>query len=196
MQQTEHLGLNQWELSDRILMKDFNADNQKIDEALRTHQSAELIVKKLIETEDPYKYQIDISGIQWERYMMVAVLVHTQKTNGFLLDMRGFYERATYIDTYTGADAVPLIDTTSHICHLEYVNHMTMLIPVFYSGDHMLTAISFGSGDNSTGDRGIHSGLCCGGAIKLLKDFTQIEVSCPHILKLTTGDQIELWGVR
>lgn len=34
MQQTEHYGLNQWELTDRILMSDFNADNAKIAEAL------------------------------------------------------------------------------------------------------------------------------------------------------------------
>lgn len=34
MQQTEHCGLNQWELTDRILMSDFNADNARIDTAL------------------------------------------------------------------------------------------------------------------------------------------------------------------
>ena len=30
MKQTEHCELNQWELSDPILMEDFNADNAKI----------------------------------------------------------------------------------------------------------------------------------------------------------------------
>lgn len=34
MRQTEHYGLNQWELTDRILMADFNADNAKIAAAL------------------------------------------------------------------------------------------------------------------------------------------------------------------
>lgn len=34
MQQTEHYQLNQWELSDRIRMEDFNADNAKIAAAL------------------------------------------------------------------------------------------------------------------------------------------------------------------
>lgn len=34
MKQTEQYGLNQWELSDRIRMEDFNADNLKIAEAL------------------------------------------------------------------------------------------------------------------------------------------------------------------
>ena len=34
--QTEHIGLNQWQLTDSILMEDFNADNKKIDTALAT----------------------------------------------------------------------------------------------------------------------------------------------------------------
>ena len=31
---TEHYGLNQWELSDSVVMADFNEDNRKIDAAL------------------------------------------------------------------------------------------------------------------------------------------------------------------
>ena len=34
MKQTEHYGLNQWDLSDRIRMEDFNADNQITDTIL------------------------------------------------------------------------------------------------------------------------------------------------------------------
>ncbi len=34
MKQTENYGLNQWELTDRIQMEDFNSDNQKIDSQL------------------------------------------------------------------------------------------------------------------------------------------------------------------
>ena len=36
MKQTENYGLNQWELTDRIQMEDFNGDNEKIDAALKT----------------------------------------------------------------------------------------------------------------------------------------------------------------
>lgn len=32
--QTEHYALNQWQLSDSVVMADFNADNQKVDAAL------------------------------------------------------------------------------------------------------------------------------------------------------------------
>lgn len=194
MKKTEHLGLNLWELSDRVRMEDFNADNLKIDE--RLHASGELILKETIEGEKVYKHVVDISGIQWERYMMVAVMLQTKENNGFLLDMRGYNERATYIDMSTAKESPLLIETTSHICHLEYINHMTMLIPVFYNRDRMLTAISFGSGTYETPDRIFHAGACFGGATKLLKDYTELEVSAPHILTHTTGDQIEIWGVR
>lgn len=34
MKETGNFQLNQWEMSDRIQMEDFNADNRKIDEAL------------------------------------------------------------------------------------------------------------------------------------------------------------------
>ena len=40
MKQTEHYGLNQWELADRIRMEDFNCDNAKIDAALGTMAQA------------------------------------------------------------------------------------------------------------------------------------------------------------
>ena len=40
MQQTGNYGLNQWELTDRIRMEDFNGDNAKIDAALKGQADA------------------------------------------------------------------------------------------------------------------------------------------------------------
>ena len=40
MKQTEHYGLNQWELADRIRMEDFNGDNSKVDAALKSQAEA------------------------------------------------------------------------------------------------------------------------------------------------------------
>ena len=34
--QTKHYGLNQWELTDSVVMAEFNADNQKVDDALHS----------------------------------------------------------------------------------------------------------------------------------------------------------------
>ena len=36
MKKTAQFGLNQWEMSDRIQMQDFNRDNETIDAALET----------------------------------------------------------------------------------------------------------------------------------------------------------------
>ena len=38
--QTQHYGLNQWELSDSVVMEEFNEDNRKIDAALHNILSA------------------------------------------------------------------------------------------------------------------------------------------------------------
>ena len=40
MNQTTHYQLNQWEAADRILMADFNADNAKLDAALKAQSDA------------------------------------------------------------------------------------------------------------------------------------------------------------
>lgn len=49
MKQTEHYGLNQWELTDQIKMADFNADNAKIAAALagKIGRSADLYTSPL-----------------------------------------------------------------------------------------------------------------------------------------------------
>ena len=44
MQKTEQFQLNQWELSDRIQMADFNADNEKIEAALAAMAGDRLVV--------------------------------------------------------------------------------------------------------------------------------------------------------
>ena len=40
MEHTENYQLSQWAKQDRIMMEDFNADNQKIDAALKDHAAA------------------------------------------------------------------------------------------------------------------------------------------------------------
>ncbi len=40
MNKTEHYQLNQWQLHDRVMMQDFNADSAKLDAALADHDSA------------------------------------------------------------------------------------------------------------------------------------------------------------
>ena len=39
MRETSNYKLNQWDKTDRIMMEDFNSDNQKIDEAIKAVQN-------------------------------------------------------------------------------------------------------------------------------------------------------------
>ena len=50
MQETSNYKLNKWDASDRIMMKDFNDDNQAIEEALTAHDEALENVSKRMET--------------------------------------------------------------------------------------------------------------------------------------------------
>ncbi len=74
MNQTSNYQLNQWQLHDRIQMQDFNADNAKIDAALKAEADArtagDLWVKLKEQTLSADAPQIDInlSGIDLSQY--------------------------------------------------------------------------------------------------------------------------------
>ena len=105
MNQTTNYQLSQWEPTDRILMSDFNADNAKIDAALKTQAEAisalgaQLDAKadqadltdlanrsrftKLKEvniTSDTTSIEIDLSGIDWTQWANVHL--DYKNTNG------------------------------------------------------------------------------------------------------------------
>ena len=78
MKQTEHYELNQWELSDRIRMEDFNADNAKIAAALAGKMGA----WELLRTRD-IQGSLNHSGPflanrDWEPYNCVAIFFDVQ----------------------------------------------------------------------------------------------------------------------
>ena len=92
---TENLKLNQWSLSDPVLMEEFNADNRIIDKAVaplsgRIDSTAELLSNK-IETAtaplalvklgeimtgtDCQQLDIDFSDLDWSKYLKVIVFM-------------------------------------------------------------------------------------------------------------------------
>lgn len=82
MKQTTNYQLNQWETQDRILREDFNADNFKIEQALKVLQAeieaaraAVPIVKLLDYTvpTDTSEVVLDVSGIDWSQYAAVTL---------------------------------------------------------------------------------------------------------------------------
>ncbi|MBP8640856.1 MAG: hypothetical protein KBI01_08170 [Oscillospiraceae bacterium] len=68
---TANLGLNQWVLSDPLLMEDMNSDNQKIDAAV-----AEQTYKKLISittAANAQQIDFDLSGIDLSKYASLRI---------------------------------------------------------------------------------------------------------------------------
>lgn len=71
MQQTEHYGLNQWELTDRIQMADFNADNLKIAAALAEKMGTWKLISKR-----PFCYSTGFiypPAQEWKKYSMALL---------------------------------------------------------------------------------------------------------------------------
>lgn len=88
MQQTEHCGLNQWELTDRILMSDFNADNARIDTALgeldgsvEELESRKFRWQKAYQTPNPCKLlNTNFSGMDWNQFSRVHFVFNVYTT--------------------------------------------------------------------------------------------------------------------
>ena len=71
MNYTENYQLNQWAKSDRVLMEDFNSDNQKIDAAL-----ANIPMQKLLEhtvTKATGKIDLDLTDYDLSRYLRLEL---------------------------------------------------------------------------------------------------------------------------
>lgn len=86
MTKTTNYQLNQWAKSDRVMMDDFNADNAKIDAALKgqaealaaetaARKAADCYVKlmDLTLTENTQKWDIDMSGIDLTQYQKLVI---------------------------------------------------------------------------------------------------------------------------
>ena len=83
---TKNYSLSQWERSDKVLMDDFNADNAKIDAALAFHPSAELICSVTVEEEER-ELVLDVSQLDWRRYMALVLMADSAEYNGFIVNM-------------------------------------------------------------------------------------------------------------
>ncbi|MEG1190940.1 MAG: hypothetical protein RSD48_05800, partial [Oscillospiraceae bacterium] len=68
---TAHLALNQWVLSDPLLMEDVNEDNRKIDAVVGAQPYVKLF--DITTTADAQQVDLDVSGIDFSKYAMVQI---------------------------------------------------------------------------------------------------------------------------
>ena len=75
MNQTENYQLCLWELSDRILMDDFNADNQKVDAALTELSGRSILrpIKTVTLTESAGSIRVDLSDVDWSQWELLVL---------------------------------------------------------------------------------------------------------------------------
>ena len=109
MKQTEHYGLNQWELADRIQMEDFNGDNEKVDAALaglREEIAAvrgSVLCEKLVDyttTAAAQQVDIDVSGIDFTQYVRIDLSINDTGNTGNL------NLRVNHLTSYTDVNTV------------------------------------------------------------------------------------------
>ena len=191
---TKNYSLSQWERSDKVLMDDFNADNAKIDAAFFNHPSAELIASG-VEPENGNSYlKLDISQVDWSRYLMLILRVDPAEAKGFSVSMGSGME----VNGYVYANGVSSISTGTNasLLRVNHISHMSMLIPVLYNGGHAPIVLSFGAGIyNQFNEKQRESFFSGGGGEYPLSQCSYLGVSCAGG-SFTPGDKAVLWGVK
>lgn len=104
MQKTEHYGLNLWELSDRIMMEDFNADNAKLDAALHALAAggggADLLGDTCSEVNPAWSIGTAFWGwdepTHWDQYSIVLFMGNVTKTDADAIPYTALYASSDF----------------------------------------------------------------------------------------------------
>ena len=77
MNKTPNYQLNQWDKNDRIQMEDFNADNTKLDSALKalSETSRYVLLQNIITSKELAQVDVDLTGIDWSTYPQIMLLM-------------------------------------------------------------------------------------------------------------------------
>ena len=118
MTKTTNYQLNQWAKSDRVMMDDFNADNAKIDAALKANADAiaetaaafPLVkIKEVTLGADTAQWDIDVSDINFYQYTRIfllpkltgsstdTMLCFDQITSGYSVQGSSYWDSKPYI---------------------------------------------------------------------------------------------------
>ena len=192
MNHTEHYQLSQWEYPDRILMSDFNSDNAKIDAAFVNHPSAELLwSRKMEETEEGIQtLSVDITQLDWSRYLALVLMLDTPTSNGLRVSMGSGSEYCVYL-----YDKDTSVTANSSLAYAPYATHLTVVFPVFYDGSHAPSALSFGSGLPRPSCYDYRGCLSGGGGKNPMNQCTSIHISRQEG-QFLPGDRVVLWGIK
>lgn len=82
MKKTAQFGLNQWEMSDRIQMQDFNRDNAAIEAALAGRLPMTTLHDETL-AEEATRLEIDMAGEGWGNHHIVLLTYEPAKSGSF-----------------------------------------------------------------------------------------------------------------
>ena len=144
---TENYQLSQWEESDRVLMEDFNSDNQKIEEAIVTVREA-IYMEKLADLSipaDATQYDIAMRGIDLTQYYRLELYVTPPFTSGdyagtIYLRINGLSSGYLYGHESAGQLAIGGIGLEGngfgYLCFHIYLDHWIAGTSEFYYTTH------------------------------------------------------------
>ena len=136
--------------------------------------------------EETTQLELDISQVDWSRYMALALIADSPNSTGYKINMNGGAERTIFMyrNSY-GPNAL------TELCFSPITSHITMIAPVFYDGNHALSAVCFGSGE----DDGGFGFLGGGGGSNPLNVCKYVKIQrCNGSFQ--PGDRAVLWGVK
>ena len=200
MKQTEHYGLNQWELADRIRMEDFNGDNSKVDAALaglREEIAAvrgSVLCEKLVDyttTAAAQQVDIDVSGIDFTQYVRIDLSINDTGNTGNL------NLRVNHLTSYTDVNTVGSgsglnASTDTVLVRLWSENGCVSGILAFNPPQAETYIHCYYSTGQATACSNAHRFAAC-----KWKDLRTLNLICPDTsCKIPAGSRVIITGIR
>lgn len=173
MKQTQNYQLNQWEMTDRIQMEDFNRDNQKIETALEGKLGRAKMLRTVSASNNTSILTMDLSDIHWDEWECLLFTINCTMTSPGS-------SRALACDlgdvSLLGSEKRP------YFCHQSEIAGpcAAMLLP-FHNGSHLVQLLSYP-----------------GGFFIGTQPFNDLQVFQLHssgATSITAGASMTLWGI-
>lgn len=172
MQQTGNYQLNQWELADRILMEDFNGDNEKVDAALAGKLGAAELIREISMDNYDGRLTMDLSDIDWNQWSIM--IFDLQPLNNYVGTTDLSFKLGGTLGTGTAGDtSTPITDVTPR----------TIILFPMRDASRIVRYLEFPCGNvwQYTGR---------------YEQITNIAAITNHSLGLAPGTNIKAYGIR
>ena len=200
MQETSNYKLNKWDASDRIMMKDFNDDNQAIEEALTAHDEALAAQDAAMKAANSKIDQFPLVFLE-EWTLSEAQETYTLSLSDEARACRKLYlqfniklSRAGSLSWYANGDSSKAIQFGGNMSGFGSGTY-----EIFNGGSYLVFMGSYYYMSSSTGSAGRPSAHLANLSLAQLNTLTMYgvpESGVPYAPKLVTGSTFRLYGLR